>query len=141
MPQSTDSLPPGDPCPKCRGKLLPEQDEYGPYLRCHQCGTHIQRGPREPTPPPEQTPRTPYMYRTDDGCEVSTSCLHCPLPTCKHEDPKVLNTYRREQKDQERFDIIVKENLKNDQAAKRLGLDSKTVRRIINRHQSRHQQE
>ena len=26
------------------------------------------------------------MYQ-DDGCEVSTSCLSCPLPECKHDNP------------------------------------------------------
>jgi len=23
----------------------------------------------------------------DDGCEYSPSCLRCPLPVCKHDDP------------------------------------------------------
>ena len=27
-----------------------------------------------------------YPYR-DEGCEVSPSCLKCPLPQCKYDEP------------------------------------------------------
>jgi len=26
-------------------------------------------------------------YFVDDGCEYSPSCLQCPLPVCKYDDP------------------------------------------------------
>jgi hypothetical protein len=28
-----------------------------------------------------------FRFR-DTGCEMSPSCLSCPLPICKHDDPK-----------------------------------------------------
>lgn len=30
---------------------------------------------------------TPSYYH-DTGCELSTSCLDCPLPRCKHDEPE-----------------------------------------------------
>ena len=30
-----------DTCPKCSGWLEPKADDFGPYLRCLFCGTHI----------------------------------------------------------------------------------------------------
>jgi len=46
-----------------------------------------QRGPNE------EGFFTEYFY-VDDGCEVSTSCLNCPLPICKHDDPLWFKFYR-----------------------------------------------
>jgi hypothetical protein len=28
-----------------------------------------------------------HSHYVDDGCEVSPSCLSCPLPLCKYDDP------------------------------------------------------
>lgn len=33
------------------------------------------------------------LYR-DDGCEVSPSCLRCPLPRCKYDEPGGLRALR-----------------------------------------------
>ena len=30
----------------------------------------------------------------DDGCEVAPSCLRCPLPQCKYDDPGLLTRMR-----------------------------------------------
>ena len=41
----------------------------------------------------EVLPRSRYVARgpgysaVDDGCEYSPSCLQCPLPVCKYDDP------------------------------------------------------
>ena len=34
-------------------------------------------------------------YIPDAGCEVSPSCLNCPLSRCKHDDPKWYTAIRR----------------------------------------------
>ena len=28
-----------------------------------------------------------FYHYEDTGCEVSSSCLDCPLPQCKYDDP------------------------------------------------------
>ena len=33
------------------------------------------------------------MAWADTGCAVSTSCLQCPLPLCKHDDPEWYTAY------------------------------------------------
>jgi DNA-binding CsgD family transcriptional regulator len=46
----------------------------------------------------------PYAKRQDSeiyedrGCEVSTKCLKCPLPVCKHDDPGPYQNWKREKK-------------------------------------------
>ena len=38
----------------------------------------------------------PELYHYEDtGCEVSRSCLNCPLPRCKYDDPTWFQQYRR----------------------------------------------
>jgi hypothetical protein len=71
-----------------------------------------------------------FPYR-DEGCELSPSCLHCPLPQCKYDDP---GWYQREQR-RER-DTLVMAALWNDglsvpQAAARFSLSQRTVFRIL----------
>lgn len=42
-----------------------------------------------------------YSHYEDTGCEVSPSCLRCPLPQCKYDDPVWYQSYRRRQRDQQ----------------------------------------
>ena len=38
----------------------------------------------------------PELYHYEDtGCEVSPSCLNCPLPRCKYDDPIWFQRHRR----------------------------------------------
>lgn len=37
----------------------------------------------------------------DSGCEVSPSCLACPLPVCKYDEPGILSRMKREGRDEE----------------------------------------
>ena len=68
------------------------------------------------------------VYR-DDGCEVSPSCLRCPLPVCKYDDPGMLSRARRRQRDTQ-----VKELLARDipvaEVAQRSGVGLRTIARI-----------
>jgi len=68
-------------------------------------------------------------YR-DDGCEVSVSCLTCPLPRCRYEEPgglrAVLNEYRDRQILQLRTRGVPVEVL-----ADRFGVSRRTVFRVL----------
>ena len=66
----------------------------------------------------------------DDGCEVSGSCLKCPLPQCRYDDPVGYQAFKRNQKDQEWFKIVNEEGLSNQQAADRFGVTPRTMFRI-----------
>ena len=40
-----------------------------------------------------------YPYR-DEGCEVSPSCLRCPLAQCKYDDPDWFQRQKRDEREQ-----------------------------------------
>ena len=70
-------------------------------------------------------------YR-DNGCDVSESCLHCPLPLCRYDDPGWLQSKSRRTRDDE----IVKlrhEKLPTAEIAKRFGISTRTVHRVVQR--------
>ncbi len=90
----------------------------------------LRRARREPRPRmrfdalPENT-----RYR-DDGCDIGASCLDCPLPRCRYEEPGglrgVLNQHRDNQMIQLRLTGMSVEEL-----ASRFGVSRRTVFRII----------
>jgi AraC-like DNA-binding protein len=73
-----------------------------------------------------------YPYR-DDGCEVSPSCLSCPLPRCKYDDPGWLQRLRREERDREVIRTRRSEGLTVPQLASRFGVSQRTIFRILRR--------
>ena len=63
-------------CPRCAGALF-----GGSCLQCGYAGPVL-------VAPRRQRPVTEASYSAlDDGCEYAISCLGCPLPFCKHDDP------------------------------------------------------
>ncbi len=73
-----------------------------------------------------------YPYR-DDGCEVSPSCLNCPLPKCKYDDPGWYQRERRRQREQQVLQIMARESLTVPEVARRFGVSQRTVFRILKR--------
>ncbi len=39
------------------------------------------------------------MHYADTGCEVSDSCLCCPLPQCKYDDPAAYRAWKTRARD------------------------------------------
>ena len=71
-----------------------------------------------------------YPYR-DDGCQVSPSCLHCPLPKCKYDDP---GWYQRQLR--QRRDLAIRrarraQGLTVPQLSQLFGVSQRTVFRAI----------
>ena len=62
----------------------------------------------------------------DTGCEAAPSCLDCPLPKCRYDNPHVWRQYRR---DQQIVAAIREQNLTDRQAAQRFGLHKRTIGR------------
>ena len=73
-----------------------------------------------------------YPYR-DDGCEVAPSCLDCPLPQCKYDDPMWYRRERRSQRDQKVLRIQAQKGLTVAQLARHFGVSQRTIFRILRR--------
>ena len=73
-----------------------------------------------------------YPY-SDEGCEVSHSCLRCPLPQCKYDDPGWFRKLKQGKKDDEVVAAMWGDGLSVPQVAARFALSQRTVFRIIRR--------
>jgi len=74
-----------------------------------------------------------FFHYEDTGCEVSLSCLNCPLPQCKYDDPAWFQRYWRYGKDLTVLTAMQLENLTVDQAAERFSVTVRTIFRIMRR--------
>ena len=86
------------------------------------------------TPPRLDTLPEHHTYR-DLGCEVSPSCLRCPLPQCKHDEPGWYLRQQRAQRDRTMCQLRSREGLSITQLASRFGVSTRTVFRVL--HQAR----
>lgn len=73
----------------------------------------------------------PEMTRyRDDGCDISESCLNCPLPRCRYEEPgglrALINSYRDEQMIQLRM-----QGMGVAELAEHFNVSRRTVFRVI----------
>ena len=73
-----------------------------------------------------------YPYR-DEGCEVSPSCLRCPLPQCKYDDPGWLQRQKRKERAKEVVAALMQSDLSVPEAAARFELSQRTIFRILSR--------
>ena len=69
-------------------------------------------------------------YR-DDGCEVCRSCLECPLPMCKYDDPGWLQRESRRSRDEAILRARRGEGLSVPVVAARFGISTRTVHRVL----------
>ena len=74
-----------------------------------------------------------FYHYEDTGCEASDSCLDCPLPICRYDDPEWYLRHRRMVKDFKIVQIIEREHLTVEEAAERYGITVRTVFRIMQR--------
>jgi len=72
------------------------------------------------------------MFR-DNGCSSHPSCLTCPLPRCRYDDPGWLQREERENRDAEVLRLKVRHQLSVDQLANKFGVSTRTVHRILRR--------
>jgi hypothetical protein len=72
------------------------------------------------------------MRYADDGCEESPSCLNCPLPICKYDDPGWLRREDRRHRDDEIFRLR-KEGVPVPELARQFRVSTRTVHRVIQR--------
>jgi hypothetical protein len=68
----------------------------------------------------------------DDGCDASLTCLACPLPLCKYDDPGWLHRESRRTRDDEIFKLRG-ERMPVAEIARRFDISTRTVHRIVQR--------
>jgi len=68
----------------------------------------------------------------DDGCDASLTCLECPLPLCKYDDPGWLQRENRRARDDEIFRLRFRQ-VAVSEISKRFGISTRTVHRIVQR--------
>jgi len=68
-----------------------------------------------------------------DGCDASDSCLTCPLPECKYDDPAGYKAHLQNHKDQYRAAIISAEHLTIEEAANRFAVSQRSILRLMKR--------
>jgi hypothetical protein len=71
------------------------------------------------------------VHYVDRGCEVSSTCLDCPLPKCKYDDPTWYRAYLREGRDAELAGACHNEGLSVFEVARRYRLSPRTVHRAL----------
>ena len=74
-----------------------------------------------------------FYHYEDTGCEVSESCLNCPLPQCKYDDPIWFQRHRRMARDLRVWSAMQMESLTVEEAAARFSVTVRTVFRIMRR--------
>ena len=72
------------------------------------------------------------LYR-DTGCDLHPSCLKCPLPRCRYDEPGWLQREERESRDTEVMRLKLRQALSVDEIAGRFGVSTRTVHRILKR--------
>ena len=127
-----------NPCAKCSGTIAMYEDHDGPYTMCLRCGAT-----RDLAPSGQEVQAVLGRIRELSGpgfdpvgCEVSPSCLSCPLPACKHE----AYQGNRWHGDRERIQVMVQENITNVQAADRFGTSPRGIARTWSRDAERNRQ-
>jgi hypothetical protein len=83
---------------------------------------------REPRARRDKLPE--YTRYRDDGCDISESCLTCPLPRCRYEEPGGLRALLNESRDREIVQLRLK-GMPVEALAGHFGISRRTVFRVI----------
>ena len=120
------------PCSKCKGTQALDQDQYGAYLKCLNCGKQTQPGTQPDSDSAAGIRDGPSIHLIpDNGCNLAPSCLRCPFPECKHDRISVSRSTAAKIRDKEMVHAIQEGLLTNKEAAEKYGLTPKTVSRIF----------
>ena len=74
-----------------------------------------------------------FYHYEDTGCEASDSCLDCPLPRCRHDDPVWYRRNRRLARDFRIMRVMQQESLSIEETAVRFSITHRTVFRVMQR--------
>lgn len=86
--------------------------------------------PRTPRPRVRSDALPEFTRYRDDGCDISASCLTCPLPRCRYEEPGGLRSLLNERRDRQIIALRLR-GVPVDALADRFGISRRTVFRVI----------
>ncbi len=67
----------------------------------------------------------------DNGCDLYPSCLRCPLPRCRYEEPGGAPAMLRSGRDAAIIRLATEQALSVDALAERFGLSRRTIFRVL----------
>ena len=67
---------------------------------------------------------------SDSGCEVSATCLDCPLSRCRFDDPTWYRYWRSRTRHLAMGQTLEREELTVQSAASRFGVSTRTIHRV-----------
>lgn len=76
-------------------------------------------------------------YR-DTGCDLYPSCLRCPLPRCRYEDPGGAAAILRDGRDAAILRLAGDGSMTIDQIAETFGLSRRTIFRVLRKGNGAH---
>lgn len=72
-----------------------------------------------------------YTDYADSGCDLYPSCLSCPLPRCRYDDPGGAAAMLREGRDAAILRLSAGDGVGVDQLAEMFGLSRRTIFRVL----------
>ena len=110
---------------------LPDYTElayYDPVTEAFVPGPGLELDPDLHSP---YDPTPEHVDYRDEGCEVAPKCLACPLPRCRHDDPRGQRREAKEKRNRDLLAVRRDEGLGVQALAKRFGLSRSMVHRIL----------
>ena len=86
--------------------------------------------PSPPKPRGRRESLPEYTRYRDDGCDISESCLTCPLPRCRYEEPGGLRALLNETRDRQIVQLRLT-GVPVEELAGRFGISRRTIFRVI----------
>lgn len=85
-----------------------------------------------PLPIPARADALPeYTDYADTGCDLYPSCLHCPLPRCRYEEPGGAAAMIRTGRDASILRMADQQDMSVDRLAEMFGLSRRTIFRVL----------
>ena len=85
-----------------------------------------------PLPIPARADALPeYTDYADTGCDLYPSCLHCPLPRCRYEEPGGAAAMIRTGRDASILRLADQQGMSVDRLAEMFGLSRRTIFRVL----------
>lgn len=75
-----------------------------------------------------------YVDYEDAGCDLYASCLRCPLPHCRYDDPGGATAMLRSGRDEAILRYAGRDGISVDNLAKMFGLSRRTIFRVLKKY-------
>ncbi len=92
----------------------------------------------EPLPIPRRIDALPeYTDFNDSGCDLYPSCLSCPLPKCRYDEPGGAAAMLRTGRDAGILRMATEDGMTVDRLAMQFGVSRRTIFRVLHNGQQR----